>query len=62
MSNDALHYLSRTRMKVENAFGRFKNEFARFSCRVIRGEKAKNLKIIKSALFIHDLIIDDEVE
>lgn len=51
--------LKSQRIHVENAFARFKNKFKRFSVRVFGGEKQKNIKILYSAFWVHNFIIEN---
>ena len=47
-------------MTSEHAFGRFKGKFRYFQSRIVNGEREKSIKIIKSAMWLHNFIIDEE--
>lgn len=52
--------LSRQRIVVENAFGRFKGKFKRFNSEILNGEKPKYIRIVKCGMWIHNFIIEND--
>ncbi|KAI5154611.1 hypothetical protein ENBRE01_3427 [Enteropsectra breve] len=59
LTDAAAYNLSKQRIIVENAFGRFKGKFKRFETRIRKGDKISYAKIIKAAMWIHNFIIDN---
>ncbi|KAI5154528.1 hypothetical protein ENBRE01_3403, partial [Enteropsectra breve] len=51
--------LSKQRIIVENAFGRFKGKFKRFEHRILKGDRNKYIIIVKAAMWLHNFIIDN---
>lgn len=60
LSRDLEYSLSRQRVLVEHAFGIFKGKFKRFKVAIPNGESQKYVKILKSAIWIHNFIIDND--
>ena len=58
--NTVLHSYKTQRVTSEHAFGRFKGKFRYFQSRIVNGEREKSIKIIKSAMWLHNFIIDEE--
>ncbi|KAI5153051.1 hypothetical protein ENBRE01_3115 [Enteropsectra breve] len=57
LSSEEEYELSRQRIIIENAFGRFKGKFKRFDTRVLNGNKERYITIIKSSMWLHNFII-----
>ncbi|KAI5154607.1 hypothetical protein ENBRE01_3423, partial [Enteropsectra breve] len=59
LSDAEAYNLSKQRIVIENAFGRFKGKFKRFETRILKGDRDRYAKIIKAAMWIHNFIIDN---
>ena len=53
--------MKKQRVIVENAFGFFKMKFKRFTVPMRQGEKQKFIKIMKTAMLLHNFIIDENI-
>lgn len=61
ISEEELNLLIKIRVIVENAFGMFKMKFKRFNYRIFNGTSLKSHKILCSSFFIHNFIIENEI-